>query len=350
MIWGAGKDAVKLSRLFKLYGNIYNDNIVGVVDSNMHKCGELLFGKKIFSPTGIFDVAWDKIVIASTLYDKEIKENLVSNYGVDVTDVISYKEYCHQKVIHYQYEKNLKRNNDHHVDCNSGSFDLNSIVVYTAILGDYDVLRDPLVVEPNVHYVCYTDQKNIKSDIWEIRNIQDVPPNDRAVYVRKYKMLPHELFPEYKTSVWIDASIQILGKLTELIKKYQRHSNFLLMPHNERICAYEEAFANVVGLLNEKKIVVEQIKKYLQEGYPIDSGLMVGGFLVRNHHEEKIKKTMKDWFCEISCYSKRDQISLPYVIWKNKLAYDLCDLNIFDNPWMRRISHKHLIDSRGSDK
>lgn len=350
LLWGAGSDSLKLSRLYSLYSKIYNDDISGIIDINSNKWGERLFGKRISKPVDITKIAWDKIVIASTIYDNEIRKQLIEDYQIRESDIISYVDYCYQKVIHYQYKTNIQNNKKCGRCENYRPFDSNSLVVYTAIIGDYDDLKNPVVVEPNVHYVCYTDQLNLKSDIWEIRYVDEVPESERALCVRKFKMLPHKLFPEYETSIWIDASLKIIGNLTELIKKYQTHSNFLMMPHNERICAYEEAFANVVGCLAPKSVITAQISRYLREDFPEDYGLMVGGFLVRNHSDKKIIQAMEDWYREVSFNSSRDQVSLPYAIWKNKLQYDLCDLCIFNNSWMTRIGHKHIMDGRGADK
>ena len=43
------------------------------------------------------------------------------------------------------------------------------IVVYTAIFGDYDDLYEPMVKPDNVDYVCFTDSKTLKSDVWDVR-------------------------------------------------------------------------------------------------------------------------------------------------------------------------------------
>ena len=349
LLWGAGQNCVKLSRLYRYYMNIYHDDIVGVIDSNPNKWGEVLFGKKIMKPEVLFCVKWDKIVISSTIYHSEIRGKLISDYGIQADDILSFNDYCYEKVVHYQYEINLTKNEAQGRCDTYRPFNRKSLVVYTAIIGDYDVLHDPMVVEPGVHYVCYTDQRHIKSDIWDVRYINKVPEEERAVRVREYKMLPHKFFPEYESSIWLDASLIIRGKLLELIEKYHKYANFLLMPHNTSTCAYEEAFANAVGYFTPKSTVIAQIKRYLQENYPENNGLLVGGFLVRNHHDEKIIQTMNDWYHEVCFYSQRDQISLPYVIWKNSLQYDLCDLCIFDNPWMIRKKHKHIHDARGVD-
>ena len=44
-------------------------------------------------------------------------------------------------------------------------------VIYTAIFGDYDTLKEPLVITPGWKYICYTDQ-DFESKVWEIKKVK----------------------------------------------------------------------------------------------------------------------------------------------------------------------------------
>ena len=50
---------------------------------------------------------------------------------------------------------------------------------------------------------------------------------------------------------------------------------------------------------------------------------------------------MKKWENEIQKYSIRDQLSFPYVCWKNNFYPDISDLDINRNPWL--LYNEHLI-------
>jgi len=65
----------------------------------------------------------------------------------------------------------------------------NKLVVYTALFGDYDDLIEPKEKFEGCDFICFTDQKHLTSDIWEIRLVEecDLPPN---MMNRKYKILP----------------------------------------------------------------------------------------------------------------------------------------------------------------
>lgn len=50
----------------------------------------------------------------------------------------------------------------------------NNFVVYTALFGDYDNLIDPKEKYEGCDFIYFTDQKHLKSDIWEIRIVEDI--------------------------------------------------------------------------------------------------------------------------------------------------------------------------------
>jgi len=52
-------------------------------------------------------------------------------------------------------------------------FEKSRLVIYTAIIGNYDTLKDPEYIDENCDYVCFTDNRELKSDIWQIRLIKD---------------------------------------------------------------------------------------------------------------------------------------------------------------------------------
>jgi hypothetical protein len=43
---------------------------------------------------------------------------------------------------------------------------------------------------------------------------------------------------------------------------------------------------------------------------------------------------MEEWWKEIEKFSYRDQISFPYVCWKNDFKPDICDQDIYNNEWL----------------
>lgn len=53
-------------------------------------------------------------------------------------------------------------------------------VVYAVITVDYDALKAPLFGDEDYDYICYTDNRNMTSDIWSIRYIENTEGLDNT--------------------------------------------------------------------------------------------------------------------------------------------------------------------------
>ena len=73
-------------------------------------------------------------------------------------------------------------------------------VVYTALYGDKDTLKNPLFVSDDFDYVCFTDNENLKSEIWQCKYSEPVHP-DPVRSAKIFKAKPHEYFPEHEISL-----------------------------------------------------------------------------------------------------------------------------------------------------
>jgi hypothetical protein len=201
------------------------------------------------------------------------------------------------------------------------------IAVYTVIIGPYDGLL-PQPRSRNIDYYCFTDQK-FKSRIWNIRPVI-IENNDAARTVRKYKMLPNRLFPDYDFSVYIDGNYLILKDLYPLVEEVVDHSPMGIFDHNQcsdpRNCVYDEYEAILDlqkkrgTLKDDPEIMKTQMEHYRKEGYPEQAGLIFAGALIRKHHDPLVIKTMEMWYSQILKYSKRDQLSFNYSAWKTGLS------------------------------
>jgi hypothetical protein len=119
----------------------------------------------------------------------------------------------------------------------------NKIVVYTAIFGNYDDLKNQKIKIEGVDFYCFTDNKNLKSNLFKIVLVEP-EYGDNTRNAKIYKILPHKFFSKYEYSIWIDGSI-IIKKfdLEELINKYLVKDNIALFKHPDRDCIYDEVFA-----------------------------------------------------------------------------------------------------------
>lgn len=214
----------------------------------------------------------------------------------------------------------------------------NKLVIYTALFGDYDELIDPKKNYQGCDFICFTDQKNLKSDIWQIKIVDkiDLPPN---MMNRKYKILPHLYLKEYEWSMYIDSNIAILANPYELASRYLSNHDFVVPQHFARDCIYQEAVECIsLGKANSSE-VLNQISFYKDQGFPEKFGLGENGILLRCHNKDNVIKIMDDWWCELTSRTKRDQLSLGYILWKNERHFKFMKENARGNKYFKIKLH-----------
>ena len=196
----------------------------------------------------------------------------------------------------------------------------NTKVIYTCITNGYDSLYEIQSYISDYDFICYTDNPHLKSRTWEIRNIPDHIKTLSYVKQQRYiKTHPHELFPEYDISIWIDGNIDILEDPTPLINEYCVE----VPEHPARNCIYKEGKECIAQRKDTSTNINKQLNRYKKEGFPNNYGLIQSGIIIRRHNNEKCIKLMNAWWNEIEKGSHRDQLSFNYVLWKNN------DIDIF---------------------
>ena len=237
-----------------------------------------------------------------------------------------YKRYAKSVYDNYQYQSMLGRRAFRGKGC-----------VYTVITGRYDELREPLYINPAFDYICFTNDSSVKSDVWDVRYIDNGAQDlDNVRLARKYKILCHKFLEEYDYSVYVDGKIHIIGDLNKYIDEYSMGSSMLCFPHFVRDCVYEEAKSCISYSKDKVEIIEEQMDGYKREGYPFKNGLIDSACLVRQHSDNALQQVMECWWEEIERKSRRDQLSIGYACWKKNFHYDLCQLFIYDNQFISK--------------
>ena len=202
------------------------------------------------------------------------------------------------------------------------------IVVYTSIINpekpfgiheNYDRLKDPGVIEKGVDYICYTNNPKLKSNVY---NIIQVPLKfgDASRSSREMKILPHKYLSEYDISIYIDGSHGIRKGIRDFAIKKMKIADFVARKHDKRSCVYDEA-KHLINIFDTNpkdnpEIIREHIKRYEKQKYPQNNGLISTGVIIRKHNDTEIIKCMEEWWSTYMNGSRRDQLSLPYALWK----------------------------------
>ena len=214
-------------------------------------------------------------------------------------------------------------------------------VVYTAIFGDKDDLS-PITQSRGFDYKVFTDNPDLVSNDHEVV-VCDSLHDDPTRAAKIYKVLAHDHLADYDCSLWVDGSVDVVtDDLVELFDRYLADHDLALHHHTVRSCAYAEASACIKLEKDNPEVIREQMYGYLAEGFPKRIGLPSGGIIFRRH-TEAIAKLNRDWWSEIQAHSRRDQLSLSYVIWKNDLPYHVIPGHLRDDDveGFEKRSHKN---------
>ncbi len=186
------------------------------------------------------------------------------------------------------------------------------MIIYTAIYGGFD----KLIEQPDigVKYVCYTDDPNLKSDCWGIR--YEPLPYDPILSAKYWKLIT-----PFEESIWIDGNIEVRsGFVTALTKRVDKIGFY---PHPRRHTIREEI--KVLQRSGRAEDSHHQYTCYLKEGF-VDNRLYNGGIIVRFGKHLVFGKA---WLDEVVRWTYRDQVSLPYVLWKTQTSMSKINLQMY---------------------
>ena len=221
------------------------------------------------------------------------------------------------------------------------------IAVYTVVFGNYDVLYEPRFVPDNCDFFLISDQVipspgsvwkkwEVPSELREMtEGMSDVLKN------RFFKMHPQLLFPDYNYSVYLDGNVQMITDPTEFINDMPE-CGLSLHLHSSRSCVFQEATA----ILAQQKATETQMQGVLDflrsEDMPEHYGLLECNVIVRRHNQETCIELMQDWWNLFMRYPYRDQMFLPYVLYKHGIRPDeIANLgkNVRKSPSFRYNGH-----------
>jgi hypothetical protein len=225
--------------------------------------------------------------------------------------------------------------------------------VYTVLIGKYDSLKLPSVISPGWEYICFTDNHELKSDIWDIRFIDCDTDLNATKNSRKVKILSHQfLGNDYNLSVFVEGKIRINCNLddflTHVIKVDDRKADLILPVHPIRKCIYDE-FNACVKSNRETAEVAQKLKSfYEKEQYPHNYGLNSCTMLIKKN-SDNLNTFMDRWWEMVRDWSQRDQLSFNYILWKYN---GLIQISSFDHRLVTGkkgnyfIQYHHGMDDR----
>ena len=227
-------------------------------------------------------------------------------------------------------------------------------VVYTSITNAYD-LPVP-VAEPGVSFVCFTERRMKNGKGWEYRTLACPPTLASGHYINRFhKIFPHQILDSTRYSVYVDGNIRYQASFDKLIAEFAASGAALgVFRHPDGRTLREEADAcRTLGKFDtfDEVRLSAQLGSYEEDRFDIDSKISANYLIVRDHAHQSLSGTMSLWWSHLFEYTKRDQMSLNYVLWKTNLPWIYLDeLEGIDHANLVRNHHHRPVARRLMDR
>lgn len=217
------------------------------------------------------------------------------------------------------------------------------LLVYTCVFGGYDQIFPPVEPERDVDYVLLTENPALVVRGWRTHVVN--PAGLRGN--RRYKMIGHRDLGNHEVSIYVDGNIRILGSLSDFSAQFLRTGAALgVYRHPIRKTVEEEVEACERALkVEDAGVMHRELAAYRADGFRDDVGLIESGVVIKNHAHSALEPAMDLWWSLFESHRTRDQLSLPYVLWKTALPCHYIEESYKKpNPWFGIYPH---VGARG---
>lgn len=205
--------------------------------------------------------------------------------------------------------------------------------VYTALFGGYETLHEqPMAkVEGALPFICFTDDPELTSDTWEVRVVEPRFRKDLIRSARQIKIAGHPDLAEYDETLWIDNTVHLLVDPAEILDTWLAGHDLALPQHSYRrsVIAEYDAIAEVG--YDDPDRVYEQLLHYLAIDETVSEERPLWTALLARRRTEPVAAAMRLWMDHVLRYSRRDQLSINFVLRESGLEANRIDLNNFNS-------------------
>lgn len=200
---------------------------------------------------------------------------------------------------------------------------------YRCVAGNYDRLEGLNTYGCDSH-VLYTDVKKGLPSKWMVKPLRH-PPRLSSGHDKNrfHKCFPHQIMPDVDYSVYMDGNIEFSGDLYGLVRVLENTGASLGVfrhPDNRDIVSESKACLRL-GKFDDYDVRVlnKQLEVYRSSGYDVTSPIGANYLMVRRHDDPDLQSAMSLWWAHIFEYTKRDQMSLMYCLWRHKVKWVFFD-------------------------
>lgn len=188
----------------------------------------------------------------------------------------------------------------------------------TAIYGGYDKLKDPARQDGDVDCVCFTDDPNLRSDVWRVVHWpKSTMPHFLAA--KSFKTLPMR-FVDAEASVWVDGSVEVRSPsfVVEAVAATPVGA-VGTWPHPWNKTLWAEADEGGRQARYKGQRLAEQVAMFEADGMSPSTHPRHTAVVVR-HHDERTERMGFEWHHQLD-WSMSDQIGFAYAVWRAGLEH-----------------------------
>lgn len=207
------------------------------------------------------------------------------------------------------------------------------VALVSACYGAYDPIR----ALPEGHgfddAVFVTDSKDVATEGWRVV----VEPSEEAprLAAKRPKMMPW-LYTDCDAAVWLDASFEVVDSgFSKWVRPLLEANDFIVWTHPEgRFGIEQEAPVCWDWPKYAGYDMRGQLAAYMADGMPERWGLFACG-TVGWRFTEEAQRLGELWLEENRRWSIQDQVSLPYLLWREGKRFGVWPANEYQNPFVR---------------
>lgn len=210
------------------------------------------------------------------------------------------------------------------------------LTVLTTVIGRTDRLRTPTSLNPEVEYVCYTDDLTLRVSGW--RMVPVVVDEDPVKVSRRIKILAHEYVPPYPDVIcWMDAAFELAVDPVQIAQRWLWTADIMALAHPDRT-NFEDEGAELIRLGRAPAALIEaQIAAYHEAGYSreIQKQITSTGLSLRRN-SPRVRYFHRRWWDALEAAGHtRDQMSIDFVAWRTGIDIAYLTGHYRNNPYAR---------------
>lgn len=213
-------------------------------------------------------------------------------------------------------------------------------IVFSVLFGGYEELNEqPLAHESNTPFVCFTDNPSLRSDTWEIVQVNPLFKWDAVRSARAVKIRADPVWSDSERSLWIDNRVILKQSPSEVLDSWLAGSEQIAIPTHSYRSSVNDEFAAVVSAGYDQLDRVREQWRVMQEHHPsvLRERPYWTGMMARRHTEQ-VGSAMEFWSDMVLRHSRRDQLSINLAVSQAGLKVRRMELDNYESDFHRWIT------------